>query len=96
MDRHSFRDIWFALGGARRREVGRWRHTLAIVQAVYNWGGPRSDKFKPKELFHMHERMFPQAYDKPSASMSLEEYRRRAREVEAAQRVRERKRKEIP
>ena len=68
----SIRDLWVALGGARKREVRRWQHTLAIAQAVYNWGGPRPKSFNTKPLGHMHQEMFP---EKQKARMSMEEYR---------------------
>lgn len=36
MDKHSFREIWVSLAGARRRHQREWEHTLYTVQAIQN------------------------------------------------------------
>ena len=66
--------MWVALAGARAREKRQWQHTLAIAQAVYNWGGPRPKNFDAKPLGTMYERAFPK--EGTTHTMSLERYRR--------------------
>ena len=54
----GFRDLNRMFRGARERERSQWRHTLAVCQTVINFGGPRSNTWKPKHLFYMWEEIF--------------------------------------
>jgi hypothetical protein len=54
VNRHTFPDIWHALGAARyRREaerLERWQHTGAVIDALYNYGGLRGEGFQPRRI----------------------------------------------
>ena len=62
VDRHTFRDIYYALGAARerRRQAHReaWERTGALFDAIYNWGGPRGEHFQGHPIGTTYRQMF--------------------------------------
>jgi hypothetical protein len=64
VDRLSFRDLWIMMAAAKRRDQAKWAHTLAVCQAILNWGGPRGQSHKPSPLGQMYEHAFGRAKHK--------------------------------
>ena len=53
----SMRDLKRVMRGAEEREKKEWAHTFALMQWIYNFGGPRGEKFKPKPMNYLYEKM---------------------------------------
>lgn len=82
-DELTWREVYVMLRGGRERELSKWEHTLALVTAVYNWGGPRGKQFRPKPLDFFFKRMRDGGSKLPMPVDELKKYLRRMREDHA-------------
>ena len=54
----SASDLMAMFMGVKEREQRKWARPMAIMQWIYNFGGPRPEKFTPKPMNYLYEKIF--------------------------------------